>query len=290
MNPLTAQGRADRWAEHNRARIRAERRVAIRRYRYWNLPQEVCRLVTTRAVGTVAGRLGLDAGRPGSTARPRRAAVRPGRLVITVAALLVLGALVRLGGALFGSNLTDAACWGGFLLLAVMNFAALDLARMDEIKRRRPGWSAPPPAAPPALVADETANVEAGRAAPEAPEVEPAEAAPDLRARFEAKIDRDPEHGGCWRWTGAHDSSGHGSFRLGGRPVGAHRAAYQFEYGEIPDGAVIDHVKARGCRFRDCVRPSHLEAVTVAENTRRGRAGGPNGTYAQKLRRERAAS
>lgn len=108
------------------------------------------------------------------------------------------------------------------------------------------------------------------------------------RARFDAKVDRDPGHGGCWLWTGARDSSGHGVFRLAGRLVGAHRVAYRIAHGDIPGGLVVDHVRDRGCRHRHCVNPAHLEAVTIAANTARGRAGGPNGTYARKLRRERA--
>lgn len=40
--------------------------------------------------------------------------------------------------------------------------------------------------------------------------------------------------------------------------------------GAIPDGYEVDHVKARGCRFKDCVRPAHLEAVTGHVNILRG--------------------
>jgi len=31
----------------------------------------------------------------------------------------------------------------------------------------------------------------------------------------------------------------------------------------------IDHVYERGCRYRDCLEPTHLEAVTHQENTAR---------------------
>ena len=46
----------------------------------------------------------------------------------------------------------------------------------------------------------------------------------------------------------------------------AHRLSYQLSKGEIPVGLQIDHK----CRQPYCVNPDHLEAVTSAENTRRG--------------------
>lgn len=47
----------------------------------------------------------------------------------------------------------------------------------------------------------------------------------------------------------------------------AHRYAYELAYGPIAEGLVIDHL----CRNKPCVRPDHLEAVTNAENIRRGK-------------------
>lgn len=72
----------------------------------------------------------------------------------------------------------------------------------------------------------------------------------------------------CWPWLGGL-SHGYGNWSKG--PIrSAHRAAYVIANGEIPEGLVIDHVRARGCVRTDCVNPAHLEAVTIAENTRRG--------------------
>ena len=86
-----------------------------------------------------------------------------------------------------------------------------------------------------------------------------------VRQRFDQKVDRsDPE--GCWIWLAATDGNGYGQINVGGRPVKAHRLAWQFDHGRpIPDGLSIDHL----CRTRLCVNPAHLEAVSLIENTRR---------------------
>ena len=71
---------------------------------------------------------------------------------------------------------------------------------------------------------------------------------------------------GCLRWQGPHHSNGYGKL---GRHY-AHRQAWIREHGPIPDGLTIDHVRKRGCVYRDCVEVSHLEPVSQAVNVRRG--------------------
>jgi hypothetical protein len=74
------------------------------------------------------------------------------------------------------------------------------------------------------------------------------------------------ESGDCLHWTGAVTTSGYGRIGIDGeRTEYVHRVAYRLHVGPIPPGLHIDHL----CMVRLCVRPSHLEAVTQAENNRR---------------------
>lgn len=72
----------------------------------------------------------------------------------------------------------------------------------------------------------------------------------------------------CWTWTGAILPNGYGMASVGGRKVGAHRLSHELFVGPIPEGFEVDHL----CRKKDCVNPTHLEAVTPLENTRRAHA------------------
>ena len=61
---------------------------------------------------------------------------------------------------------------------------------------------------------------------------------------------------------------GYGRVPSGKRGVSipAHRLAYEYANGPIPEGLQIDHL----CRIKRCINPDHLEAVTPSINVRRG--------------------
>lgn len=72
---------------------------------------------------------------------------------------------------------------------------------------------------------------------------------------------------GCWPWKGYVRPDGYGEFyKTGASERRAHRMAYVLTYGSIPEGLTLDHL----CRNPRCVRPDHLEAVTMGVNVLRG--------------------
>lgn len=78
---------------------------------------------------------------------------------------------------------------------------------------------------------------------------------------------------GCWLWQRGLYRDGYGAkWDIETHTqVRAHRWYYEQRYGPIPEGLTVDHVHERGCRYRHCVNPEHLEPVTKGENVRRGR-------------------
>ncbi len=87
---------------------------------------------------------------------------------------------------------------------------------------------------------------------------------------------------GCWVWMGARKPSGYGKFGREGKYIAAHRWFYERARGPIPAKMVLDHL----CRNPPCVNPDHLEAVTNAENGRRGIHAKINMDIARQIRAE----
>jgi hypothetical protein len=81
---------------------------------------------------------------------------------------------------------------------------------------------------------------------------------PDIATRFWQKVD---QSGDCWEWRGVI-LHGYGLFTVNGRPVRAHRMAYELTHEPIPVGLHVLH----DCDNKRCVRPDHLHLGTHAQN------------------------
>jgi hypothetical protein len=77
----------------------------------------------------------------------------------------------------------------------------------------------------------------------------------DYERKFWSKVDRS---GDCWEWTGAKNTHGYGLMRERNRSRMAHRVAYEFDNGPVPDGRQLDHI----CLNRRCIKPTHLRVAT----------------------------
>lgn len=83
----------------------------------------------------------------------------------------------------------------------------------------------------------------------------------NIEERFWDKVPM-REEGKCWLWHGAMLKGGYGQIKIAGTPVQAHRFAWSFVNGEIPEGMVIRHT----CDNPSCVNPSHLLLGTHKDN------------------------
>lgn len=72
----------------------------------------------------------------------------------------------------------------------------------------------------------------------------------------------------CLDWTRSLQTKGYGCAALAdgsGRNGLAHRLAWMYNNGPIPNGLTVDHL----CCNKRCINIQHMELVTRGENTRR---------------------
>ena len=71
----------------------------------------------------------------------------------------------------------------------------------------------------------------------------------------------------CWPWNGKVNRGGYGRLGLGGRcgrPILAHRLAWELTHGSVPDGLFVLHT----CDNPRCCNPAHLWLGTRGDNNR----------------------
>lgn len=68
----------------------------------------------------------------------------------------------------------------------------------------------------------------------------------------------------CWFWIGYTAPSGYGHFSINGKPLVAHKYAYQEAHGAVPSGLELHH----DCQTKNCVNPEHLIVASHSEHMR----------------------
>ena len=84
----------------------------------------------------------------------------------------------------------------------------------------------------------------------------------NTESTFWARVDKSGAPDGCWLWTGEKLPKGYGQFRINWERRLAHRWAWHFSIGPIPDGLCVCH----RCDNPPCCNPAHLFLGTKADN------------------------
>ena len=85
----------------------------------------------------------------------------------------------------------------------------------------------------------------------------------------------------CIIWTGFIHPDGYGMIYREGKTFKAHRYLFEQSYGYIDKRLVLDHL----CRNKACINLKHLEVVSIAENTRRGKSAKLNHQKVNEIKR-----
>jgi hypothetical protein len=75
----------------------------------------------------------------------------------------------------------------------------------------------------------------------------------------------------CWIWPGTKNGSGYGVIRVKEKMDYIHRVIWAATGRDLPgrkSGLCLDHI----CGERACMRPAHLQLVTLGQNVLRGSA------------------
>lgn len=99
----------------------------------------------------------------------------------------------------------------------------------------------------------------------------------DVNSKFWIRVERTDDDNECWLWSKGCISTGYGLFTITkAERILAHRYAWEWANGPIPEGMVVDHEchndtdcpGGKECLHRKCVNPAHLSLKTNAANLR----------------------